>query len=126
MPNKPGISDAEWQVMRVLWRKSPVTVREVIEILSKKTTWKSETIRTLINRLTKKKAIAFEKRGRRHYFYPLLSQEECVKADADSFLARAGGVMLKPILAAFIETEQLSAEEIAELQKILDKKGGVQ
>ena len=123
MPYKPRISDAEWQVMRVLWEKSPLTVKEVIEILSKKTTWKSETIRTLVNRLTKKKAISFEKKGRRHYFYPLLSEQECVKADTDSFLARTGTAMLKPILAAFIEKEQLSDEEIEELRQILAKKG---
>ena len=123
MPHKPRISDAEWQVMRVLWRKSPMTVREVIEILSKKTTWKSETIRTLVNRLTKKKAIGFEKKGRRHYFYPLLSEEECVKADTASLLARTGTTMLKPILTAFIEKEQLSDKEIEELRQLLAKKG---
>lgn len=124
MADKPKISDAEWQVMRILWKKSPITVKEVIEILSKKTTWKSETIRTLVNRLAKKKAIGFEKKGRRHYFYPMLSQEECVKADADSFLTRAGATMLKPILTAFIENEHLSDKEVEELQRILNKKGG--
>jgi BlaI family penicillinase repressor len=124
MADKPRISDAEWHVMQVLWKKSPLTVKEVIEILSKKTAWKSETIRTLVNRLTKKKAIGFEKKGRRHYFYPLLSQEECVKADADSFFARAGSAVLKPILTSFIEKEKLSDKEIEELQRILDKKEG--
>ena len=124
MADKLKISDAEWQVMRVLWEKSPLTVKEVIDILSEKTSWKSETIRTLINRLAKKKAIAFEKKGRRHYFYPLISQQKYLKADADSFLARAGSAMLKPILAAFIENENLSKEEIQELQRILDKKEG--
>ena len=126
MADKPKISDAEWQVMQVLWKKSPLAVKKVIEILSKKTTWKPETIRTLINRLTKKKVIGFEKKGRCHYFHPLLSQEECVNADADSFIARAGSAMLKPILTAFIESEQLSDEEIEELQRILDKKGARQ
>ena len=124
MTDKPKISDAEWQVMRVLWEKSPLTVKEVIEILSKKSTWKYETIRTLVNRLTKKKAIGFEKKGRRHFFYPLLSQQECIRADADSFLNRAGSAMLKPILTTFIEKEQLSDKDIEELQQILDKKGG--
>jgi BlaI family penicillinase repressor len=122
MQDKPKISDAEWQVMRVLWRKSPLTVKEIIAILSKKTTWKPETIRTLINRLAKKKAIGFEKKGRRHHFFPLLREQECVKADVESFVARAGTAMLKPILAAFIEKEQLSDKEIEELQQILDKK----
>ncbi len=124
MVDKPRISDAEWHVMEVLWKKSPLTVKEVISILTKKTAWKPETIRTLVNRLTKKKAIDFDKKGRRHHFYPLLSQEECVRADADSFLARSGAALLKPILTTFIEKEQLSDEEVAELQRILDKKGG--
>jgi len=53
----------------------------------------------------------------------LVSQEECIKADADSFLARAGSAMLKPILTTFIEKEKLSDEEIEELQRILNKKG---
>ncbi len=123
MAHKPRISDAEWQVMRALWKKSPLTVKEVIEILSKKTAWKSETIRTLVNRLTKKKAIGFEKKGRRHYFYPLLSEEECVNADTESFLDRTGTTMLKPILTAFIEKEQLSDKDIEELRQILAKKG---
>ena len=123
MSGKPKISDAEWQVMRVLWKKSPMTVKEVIEILSEKTTWKSETIRTLVNRLTKKKAVGFEKKGRRHYFYPMLSEEECIKAEAESFLDRAGSAMLKPILAAFIEKENLTENELREIQQILDKKG---
>ena len=126
MADKPKISDAEWQVMRVLWRKSPLTAKEVIKILSKKVTWKPETIRTLINRLTKKSAVGFEKKGRRHYFFPLLREQECIKADAESFVARAGTAMLKPILAAFIENEQLSDEEIEELQQILDRKGGAE
>jgi BlaI family penicillinase repressor len=126
MADKPRISDAEWQVMRVLWEESPLTVKEMIAVLSKKTTWKPETIRTLINRLTKKRAVGFEKKGRRHYFSPLLSQEECLRADAESFVARAGAAMLKPILAAFLEKERLSDKELDELKQILNKKGGPQ
>lgn len=126
MTDKPKISDAEWQVMRILWRKSPLTVKEIVETLTKKTAWKTETIRTLINRLAKKKAISFEKKGRRHYYFPLLREQECIKADAESFVARAGTAMLKPILAAFIEKEKLTEKEIEELQRILDKKGGAE
>lgn len=123
MADKPRISDAEWQVMQVLWEKSPRTVKEIVSILSSKTSWKSETIRTLVNRLAKKQVIAFEQKGRRYHFYPLVSQEDYVKTETHSFLARAGSAMLKPMLATFIEKETLSAKEIEELQRILDKKG---
>jgi BlaI family penicillinase repressor len=122
MKSRPRVSDAEWQVMQVLWKESPLTVNEIVEILSKQSSWKRETIRTLINRLTKKKAISFRVKGRRYHYYPLLSEEECVKADANSFLTRAGTRIVKPILTAFIEKEQLSDEEVEEIQRILDKK----
>jgi len=125
MAKTPGISDAEWHIMRVLWKKSPLTVNQIIEKLSARTSWKPETIRTLINRLTKKKALAFEKKGRRYYFYPLVSQQQCLKPEIDSFFARAGTAVLKPILAAFIKKERLSDQDIQELQQILNKKGRV-
>lgn len=122
MAEKSNISEAEWEVMRELWKKSPLTVKEIVRFLSKRTKWKPETIRTLIHRLKNKKVINFEKKGRRHYFYPLLSKEKCVKAEAETFLSRIGGSLLKPMLVKFIEKEKLSEAEIDELQRILDDK----
>ena len=122
MANQPKISEAEWQVMKVLWEKSPLTVREIVEVLAERTPWKTETIRTLVNRLEKKGAIRFEKRGRRYYYAPVLCEEESVRAEAQSFLTRAGTSVLKPILAAFMEQEDLTPQEIEELRGILSQK----
>ena len=123
METRPKISEAEWAVMRVLWDKSTATANEVIEALSEKSTWKPKTIRTLINRLVAKEAVGFAKNGRLYRYYPLLSQAQCVQAETISFLSRAGGTALKPMLAAFIEEQQLSDEDVAELKQILEKKG---
>lgn len=122
MASQPKISEAEWQVMKVLWERSPLKVREIVEALSERTPWKKETIRTLVNRLEKKGAIQFEKRGRCFYYTPVLSEEQSVQAEAESFVSRAGTAVLKPILAAFMEREELSPEEIKELRRILGKK----
>lgn len=124
MENKPKISDAEWQVMKVLWAKSPITANEIVEQLSDETSWKPKTIRTLINRLVTKKAIAFDKQGRQYLYYPLLEEEACVRAETRSFMGRIRTSTLKPMLAAFFENENLSAEEIEELKAILDEKKG--
>jgi len=121
MKEKPRISNAEWQVMRLLWQKSPRTVKEIVAVLTEETSWQTETVRTLINRLAKKKVIGFEKKGRQYHYYPLLSEEDCLRAEVGSLLDRAGAAILKPILTAFIEKEHLSAEEIEELQRILRK-----
>lgn len=124
MKDQPKISDAEWQVMKVLWVKSPITANEIVDQLSGETPWKPKTVRTLINRLVTKNVIAFDKHGRQYLYYPVLAEEVCVRAETESFLGRIRTSTLKPMLAAFLEDEKLSAEEIEELKQMLDAKGG--
>lgn len=124
MNDKPKISAAEWEVMKILWAKSPATANEVVEALRPKTSWKPKTIKTLINRLVSKGAVGFEKNGREYHYSPQITEDECIKAETTSFLQRAGKAAVKPMLAAFIEEQQLSNDDIAELKQILDKKGG--
>lgn len=121
------ISEAEWEVMTVLWAKSPLTANDIVEALSKTTHWQRETIRTLINRLVQKKALGFEKQGRQYHYYPLVDQATCIKAETRSLLKRFGGASVEPLLAAFVEEKQLSPDQIDRLKQILvdsDQGGG--
>ena len=81
MKNTPNISDAEWLVMRVLWGKSPGTTSDVVEALAASTTWKPKTILTLLNRLVKKGALAYDKRGKAYHYYPLVEEVDCIRAE---------------------------------------------
>jgi BlaI family penicillinase repressor len=121
MKKTPRISEAEWEVMKVLWKKSPKTANEVVKVLSKKTSWKRETIRTLINRLVQKKAVGFEKKGRQYNYFPLATEAECIKEETRSFLKRVHGGSIEPMLTSFVEEEKLSADKIARLRRILDE-----
>ena len=123
MKGTPKISEAEWEVMRVLWIESPLTANKIVELLTATTHWKATTIRTLINRLVEKNVLGYEKKGREHYYYPLLAEAECVRAESHSFLRRVYRGALNPILSAFIENEELSPEDIEALERILRKKG---
>ena len=123
MAKTPRISEAEWEVMKVLWKNSPKTANDIVEELKGKTHWKRETIRTLINRLVQKKALGFEKKGRQYHYFPKVTEAEGIKAEAESFVKRIGGGSIEPMLAAFVEDKQLSAERIARLKSILDKAG---
>ena len=120
MKKTSGISEAEWQVMKVLWRKSPLTANDIVQILSNKTLWKRETIRTLINRLVKKKALSFKKQSRQYLYFPLLNESECIMEETKSFIDRVHGGSIEPMLAAFVKNEKLSPEKIARLKQILD------
>ena len=95
---------------------------EVIDALASKVTWNAATTRTLINRLLQKKALKFQKEGRRYRYRPAVSQERCVRQERRSFAQRVYGGTVTPLLAAFIEDAQLSPEEIQELKRMLDQK----
>jgi BlaI family penicillinase repressor len=120
MKKVPKISEAEWQVMKLLWKNSPLTANDIVETLSKETSWKRETIRTLINRLVRKKALNFEKQSRQYLYSPLIDESECIMEETRSFLDRVHGGSIEPMLAAFVKNERLSQEEIARLKQILE------
>ena len=122
MRRTPRISEAEWEVMKVLWENSPLTANEIVETLSKRTRWQRETIRTLINRLVQKKAVGFEKQGRQHHYHPIVAEADCVKAETRSLLKRLRVGAVEPMLAALVEEQPLSEEQIARLKEILDGK----
>lgn len=122
MSQIPNISDAEWEVMKVLWARSPRSANEIIQALENHSEWKPKTVRTLLNRLVQKQAAAFTQDGKVYAYYPLVSEEDCVKTETRSFLKRIHGGAFKPMLANFLREEPLTAEEIGELKKILEDK----
>ena len=83
--NQPiQISEAESQVMEVLWRGSPRTAEDVVAALSDQQQWQEATIKTLLNRLLKKGAVRAEKDGRRFLYSPLLTRDQWVVAESSS------------------------------------------
>jgi BlaI family penicillinase repressor len=122
MAKIPRISEAEWLVMKQLWAKSPSTANNIVEALSAKTKWKPKTIKTLLNRLVQKKALGYKKKGREYHYYPLADEADCIKAESHSFLRRVYNGATRPMLAAFLENEDLSQEDIKELKRILNGK----
>ncbi|MFM1653665.1 penicillinase repressor BlaI [Brevibacillus sp. B_LB10_24] len=118
----PRISEAEWEVMNVLWEKAPQTASEVIHVLQEKTDWKPKTIRTLLDRLVKKQVVGVNQDQKVYTFFPLYSQSECQYAEAQSFLQRIYGGTMKSMLVQFFEEQSITEEEIKELRTILSEK----
>lgn len=117
------ISEAEWEVMKVLWAKSPMTAGEVIEVLADITDWSPKTIRTLLTRLVQKEVISYDSNSKPYVYSPLVTEEETTRAETRSFLKRLyGGVALKPMLVNFLKHEKLSNEDIEELKSLLDER----
>ena len=121
MKSYPSISNAEWLVMKVLWKHSPASADEIVAHLSDRESWKPKTIKTYINRLVKKNAVGFEKKGRRYLYHPLFAENQIVQSKSQNFLNRFFGGALTPMLASMVENKDLSREEVDALKDLLDK-----
>ena len=115
------ISDAEWQVMNLLWARSPLTGGEIIAALEKKSAWRPRTIRTLVDRLVEKGALKVTAEGKRR-FAPLVSMETCVRVESRSFLERVFGGRPASLRLHIIKEAKLTEQEIDQLKKLLSEK----
>jgi BlaI family penicillinase repressor len=122
MPEVPVISEAEWKVMKVLWGKAPLSAMEIINALAGTKDWHPNTVKTLLSRLHKKKALGVEKQKNLYLYRPLVTEAECVRTESESFLHRVFGGSVKPLLAHFVQKQELSSADLDELRKILRQK----
>jgi len=123
MADLPKISDAEWEVIKIFWsRATPCTANEVVEALADHLAWKPNTVKTLITRLVNKHALGFKEERRVYHYYPLVTEEECIKAESKTFMKRVFGGALKPMLVTFLQEEKLSQDEIEELKQLLEER----
>jgi len=121
MKSVPRISEAEWEVLGVLWNRSPLTASQVFDALSDRD-WKLNTVRTFLTRLEGKGVIAAEQTAEGKAFTPTLDRDTCVREASQTFLDRVFGGATGALLLHFAKSKGLSTAELTELQDILDRK----
>ena len=124
MKDLPQISEAEYEVMKVVWQKAPVSTNSVTEILTKTTNWSPKTIQTLLKRLVNKRALTYEKQGRVFVYTPLVEEDSYVRQQSQSFLKRYFDGDMSRMLSACVGEETLSEIDIDALRAILTKHKG--
>lgn len=120
MNKLPQISEAEYEVMKVIWKYSPISTNEVTNILTKATDWNPKTIHTLLKRLVTKEAITYEKQSRLFVYTPLIDQNEYLQQQSHSFLKRFFNGNVSHMMTSFLDSENISDDDIKELKDILD------
>ena len=115
------ISDAEHAVMETLWEKSPLTAAEVCESVCVERKWTMPTVKTLLSRLVVKGAVGTEPDGRRFLYSPLLERDDYVGGESRRLVDRLFGGRAAPLFAHLAESEALSDDDIAEIERLLQE-----
>lgn len=121
MPALPQISEAEYEVMKVVWKYAPISTNEITDLLTQTTNWRPKTIQTLIKRLVTKGALTYEKRSRVFVYTPLIDEKEYIGQESHSFLERYYDGDITAMLSSYIEDDKLSESEIDTLRSLLLK-----
>lgn len=114
-----SISEAESVVMQVLWASSPLSAEDIVAALGDASRWQDATVKTLLNRLLNKGAIAAEKQGRRYLYRPLLARDDYVHGESRNLIDRLFGGRVAPLVAHFSTHRKLSKKDIAELKRLI-------
>jgi predicted transcriptional regulator len=115
------ISSAESQVMEILWDEAPRTTDQIVEVAVARHGWGAATVKTLINRLLKKKALKSERVEGRTLYRPLLTREDYVATESQSLLDRLFDGQLTPLVAHYAGRQGLTAEDRARLKALIDE-----
>ena len=116
------LSDAEWSIMNLIWERQPLMAQEIIAELKEPCGWSPATIRTMLHRLIKKRALDYRPDGNRYLYRTAVRRADCIRRAAKSFLDRVFDGEAAPLLAHFVRTARFTQEEICELRKLLDQK----
>ncbi len=114
-----SISESEFIVMDILWRESPLTSEDIIACATQTQDWGTSTVKTLINRLLKKKVVSAEKDGRRYLYSPLVERADYVDQKSDDLVDRLFGGRVAPLVTHFSERQKLTSDDIADLKRLI-------
>ena len=122
MKNLPQISEAEFEVMKIVWKYAPISTRDITEKLLQTTNWSPKTIQTLIKRLVTKGALTYEKQSRMFIYTPAVKENEYIGQESNSFLKRYYNGDITAMVSAYIEDDRLSESELDTLRSLLSQK----
>ncbi|MBO5487644.1 MAG: BlaI/MecI/CopY family transcriptional regulator [Eubacterium sp.] len=113
------VTNSEWYVMDCLWENSPRSLMQLVPILKERIGWSKSTCATMVRRMTEKGLIGYEERGKAKFFFPKVEKEDVAVQQTRDFIKRIYDGSVGMMMSALIRQNDLSKEDIQELQEIL-------
>ncbi len=115
------LTEAEWEIMRVVWEKEPCAAGTVQETLAATRDWCYATVKLTMDRMVAKGFLEINKIRNLQLFRSCISEVEARRGELRKMLQRAFGGALTPMLKFLVQHEGLSREEAAELREFVKK-----
>lgn len=122
MNKLPQISEAEFEVMKIVWKYAPISTNEITEKLLQTTSWSPKTIQTLIKRLVTKGVLTYEKQSHVFVYTPTVKENEYINQESNSFLNRYYDGDITAMVSSYMENDRLSEAELDTLRALLSQK----
>ena len=113
------ISEAEMQLLQLLWAESPLGASEIAERVQSEKGWSITTVKTLLSRLVAKGAVTARPYGRRYLYQPAIERDAVAADQARGLIDRLFGGRVSPLVAQLAEKNHLSDDDLAELEAIV-------
>jgi len=110
------ISDGESEVMKVLWKRSPLALPELVNAVIAVNNWKYVTVKTLLQRLLKKGAVAQNGTRRNYQYSPLVKEEDYLDSESRNFIERRFNASPSEMLAFFVKRGRITAADLKALE----------
>jgi BlaI family penicillinase repressor len=115
------LTEAEWEIMRVVWEKEPCAAGAVQEALAATRDWCYATVKLTMDRMVAKGFLEINKIRNLQLFRSCISEVEARRGELRKMLKRAFGGALTPMLKFLIEHEGLSRDDAAELRELVKR-----
>lgn len=119
MKEEIKVTNSEWYVMNCLWEKSHLSLMQLVTLLKESAGWSKSTSATMVRRMTEKDLIGYEENGKTKYFFPKVKKQDVVVQETRDFLQRIYDGSVGMMMSALVRQNDLSQEDILELQEIL-------
>ena len=119
---KQHITDAEWEVMRVVWANSEVTSKFVAKVLCEKMNWKQATIKTLLNRLLEKNILKKREIGNKYIYSTDFTEKEVANNYILGTFDKICKTKVGEMIGKVIENSELSFDDLDLILKAVEEK----
>ena len=116
------ISDAEWQVMKIIWMQGEQTSTDLIRVLAERFDWSKSTIQTLLARLVEKGCLTRKKEGKSFVYSALLTLDQSRDLLVQDIKDKVCSRMMKNLLADLIVDCDFTLADFEDLEAVISEK----